>query len=396
MEYENNMFDADDEFGFGRILREMDEEEEKNKNKLAKNTFIHSSSDNKENSGNNDKLEKQQCQITNVFRYSPILPKTMKTVDKFSSSNETKIEIDSRTIYIGNVAFCATTEELKRHFNACGFIKRVSIVSNKITGRPRGFAYIEFTDKNAVNAALVLNNSLFRERKIVVHRYSKNSALNGRSLARKRFNEDYSNLSRIKSQKIDEKESRMDHFTYFRPNQWKKPLHLGSLDEKSHVIPAEQLLNLQLNVDYDFNEISTDFAFASFTTSGTITEDEWDEYRHRGESGEMDEENFHRNSYPEDDSDFEKQRDYWGDYEEDDFSDQLKNTRLSNAVFDYSDINTFGYGDKIKPKSNSKSQMSKRDYLKFAKTFERFKPKLSIEVEETDEDKAILRAMMCH
>uniref|UniRef100_T1IMF0 Uncharacterized protein n=1 Tax=Strigamia maritima TaxID=126957 RepID=T1IMF0_STRMM len=167
---------------------------------------------------------------------------------------------------------------------------------------------------------------------------------------------------------------------------------------KSENVPTFQARKRSRNKkgDCDFKEISTDFAFASFTTSGTITECEWDEYRHCGESGEMDEENFHRNSYPEDDSDFEKQRDYWGDYEEVDFSDQLKNTRLSNAVFDYSDINTFGYGDKVKPKSNSKYQMSKRDNLKFAKTFERFKPKLSIEVEETDEDKAILRAMMCH
>jgi polyadenylate-binding protein 2 len=50
-------------------------------------------------------------------------------------------------VYIGNVDYGATAEELEQHFHGCGSINRVTILCNKFDGTPKGFAYIEFADK---------------------------------------------------------------------------------------------------------------------------------------------------------------------------------------------------------------------------------------------------------
>lgn len=39
-------------------------------------------------------------------------------------SYEEKVEIDNRSVYVGNVDYGATAEELEDHFHGCGFINR--------------------------------------------------------------------------------------------------------------------------------------------------------------------------------------------------------------------------------------------------------------------------------
>lgn len=75
---------------------------------------------------------------------------------------------DARSIYVGNVDYAATPEELQTHFADCGTINRVTIMCNKATGTPKGFAYIEFMDEDAVKNAVILNESPFRGRLLKV------------------------------------------------------------------------------------------------------------------------------------------------------------------------------------------------------------------------------------
>eukprot|EP00184_Porphyridium_aerugineum_P000428 CAMPEP_0184701290 /NCGR_PEP_ID=MMETSP0313-20130426/19178_1 /TAXON_ID=2792 /ORGANISM="Porphyridium aerugineum, Strain SAG 1380-2" /LENGTH=211 /DNA_ID=CAMNT_0027161297 /DNA_START=357 /DNA_END=988 /DNA_ORIENTATION=- len=77
-------------------------------------------------------------------------------------------DVDARSVYVGNVDYGATPEELKQHFQDCGIINRVTILCNKYTGQPKGFAYIEFTDEDAVKNATILNESMFRNRPLKV------------------------------------------------------------------------------------------------------------------------------------------------------------------------------------------------------------------------------------
>jgi len=51
---------------------------------------------------------------------------------------------DGLSIYVGQVEYTATPEELCAHFEPCGTVERVTIVCDKFSGRPKGFAYLEF------------------------------------------------------------------------------------------------------------------------------------------------------------------------------------------------------------------------------------------------------------
>lgn len=81
---------------------------------------------------------------------------------------EDKKDIDARSIYVGNVDYGATPEELQAHFQSSGTINRVTIVCDKFSGHPKGFAYIEFAEPALVPQALVLNDSIFRGRPLKI------------------------------------------------------------------------------------------------------------------------------------------------------------------------------------------------------------------------------------
>uniref|UniRef100_A0A0K8TMS5 Putative splicing factor rnps1 n=1 Tax=Tabanus bromius TaxID=304241 RepID=A0A0K8TMS5_TABBR len=83
-------------------------------------------------------------------------------------SLEEKEEVDNRSVYVGNVDYGASAQELEAHFHGCGTMNRVTILCNKADGHPKGFAYIEFGSKEFADTALAMNETLFRGRQIKV------------------------------------------------------------------------------------------------------------------------------------------------------------------------------------------------------------------------------------
>jgi len=81
---------------------------------------------------------------------------------------ESKEDIDGRSVFVGNVDYGASPEEIQAHFQTVGSINRVTILLDKFTGHPKGYAYVEFTEPSLVTQALVLNDSMFRSRAIKV------------------------------------------------------------------------------------------------------------------------------------------------------------------------------------------------------------------------------------
>mmetsp|Transcript_1936 Transcript_1936/g.6942 ORF Transcript_1936/g.6942 Transcript_1936/m.6942 type:complete len:313 (+) Transcript_1936:1902-2840(+) len=77
-------------------------------------------------------------------------------------------EVDERSIYVGNVDYSTTAQELRDLFGDCGDINRITIPANKFTGHPKGFAYIEFKDKESVSNALGKEGTPFKGREINV------------------------------------------------------------------------------------------------------------------------------------------------------------------------------------------------------------------------------------
>jgi polyadenylate-binding protein 2 len=76
-------------------------------------------------------------------------------------------EADARSVYVGNVDYECTPEELQMHFQSCGTVNRVTILTDKFGG-PKGFAYVEFLEADAVSHACLLADTELRGRQIKV------------------------------------------------------------------------------------------------------------------------------------------------------------------------------------------------------------------------------------
>ena len=59
----------------------------------------------------------------------------------------------SKKIYIGNLPFSSTEDELRTVFERHGQVESVSVITDRETGRPRGFAFVEMDDASAADEA---------------------------------------------------------------------------------------------------------------------------------------------------------------------------------------------------------------------------------------------------
>jgi RNA recognition motif-containing protein len=57
-------------------------------------------------------------------------------------------------IYIGNLSFKATEEDLQTLFSHFGEVSSVRIITDRETGRSRGFAFVEMPDKDEAEEAI--------------------------------------------------------------------------------------------------------------------------------------------------------------------------------------------------------------------------------------------------
>lgn len=75
--------------------------------------------------------------------------------------------VQRRTLFINNLSFTATEDDLKKHFEQYGKIESINVVRNS-HGKSRGFAYIEFENEEDRQKAVVENNQFFMNRKLEV------------------------------------------------------------------------------------------------------------------------------------------------------------------------------------------------------------------------------------
>jgi len=60
----------------------------------------------------------------------------------------------STKLYVGNLAFQTTTQELQQLFGQAGTVQSASVVEDRDTGRSRGFAFIEMSSEEEANSAI--------------------------------------------------------------------------------------------------------------------------------------------------------------------------------------------------------------------------------------------------
>jgi RNA recognition motif-containing protein len=60
----------------------------------------------------------------------------------------------SKKLYVGNIPFSTTEDELRDVFASHGSVASVNVITDRETGRPRGFAFVEMEDASAAEAAM--------------------------------------------------------------------------------------------------------------------------------------------------------------------------------------------------------------------------------------------------
>lgn len=115
-----------------------------------------------------EELEKEKTPSNASASAPPAGAIKEKNLDGLAGAASDKCRKDGHSIYVGQVDYSSKPEELLAHFESCGTVERVTIVCDKFTGRPKGFAYLEFQTETAVGNALKLDGSTFKERQLKV------------------------------------------------------------------------------------------------------------------------------------------------------------------------------------------------------------------------------------
>lgn len=73
-------------------------------------------------------------------------------------------------IYVGNLSYEVTEQDLRQQFEAFGAVGSVSVITDKFSGRSKGFAFVEMASKPESEAAITgLNGKQLKERTLTVN-----------------------------------------------------------------------------------------------------------------------------------------------------------------------------------------------------------------------------------
>ena len=72
-------------------------------------------------------------------------------------------------LYVGNLPFTATDEGVRALFSQHGTVEKVSLITDRETGRPRGFGFVEMSNADASRAMQALNGTDFDGRSLRVN-----------------------------------------------------------------------------------------------------------------------------------------------------------------------------------------------------------------------------------
>lgn len=73
-------------------------------------------------------------------------------------------------LYVGNLSFKTTENELREKFEEFGTVNQVDIITDRESGRSKGFAFIEMADRDEANAAIQeMNGATLGDRTLAVN-----------------------------------------------------------------------------------------------------------------------------------------------------------------------------------------------------------------------------------
>jgi cold-inducible RNA-binding protein len=75
----------------------------------------------------------------------------------------------NKKLYVGNLVYETTDEDLKTHFSTVGTVVSATVIKFRDTGRSKGFGFVEMTTEEEAKKAIdTLNGQDFKGRKLVV------------------------------------------------------------------------------------------------------------------------------------------------------------------------------------------------------------------------------------
>ena len=73
-------------------------------------------------------------------------------------------------IYVGNLAYSVTEDELRQAFEQFGTVSKVNMITDKFSGQSKGFGFVEMDDNSEADAAIkALNDTALNGRNIKVN-----------------------------------------------------------------------------------------------------------------------------------------------------------------------------------------------------------------------------------
>ena len=78
--------------------------------------------------------------------------------------------MEKKKLYVGNLSFEVTEGDLKELFSEAGTVESVNVITDRGSGRPKGFAFVEMSsDEEAKEAINKFNGHSLKDREIVVN-----------------------------------------------------------------------------------------------------------------------------------------------------------------------------------------------------------------------------------
>jgi RNA recognition motif-containing protein len=83
-------------------------------------------------------------------------------------------------VFVGNLPFSATEESVRELFTPHGSVEKIALITDRDTGRPRGFGFVEMSSSDAARAINALNGTDFGGRALKVSEARERTQSNGR------------------------------------------------------------------------------------------------------------------------------------------------------------------------------------------------------------------------
>src|ERR1043166_6731730 len=86
--------------------------------------------------------------------FATVSPKPIRFAASFHSRKGKRYISMSTKLYVGNLAFQTTSQELQQLFGQAGTVQSASVVEDRDTGRSRGFAFVEMSSEEEATSAI--------------------------------------------------------------------------------------------------------------------------------------------------------------------------------------------------------------------------------------------------